>query len=229
MLRPPFMSILVTGFQPGRHPLNASCELVKSLGRVLKHKVELPDERVDFALLPNDTWHLPHALLSRLSQGRPDTVLLTGQAPERRRITLERFAINWRDFLVPDGAQNMVRGSRVVPEGPLALQCQGVDLDEIVQKLNQQGTPAEISNYAGNSLCNQALYLTLYYAKVHRMPLRVIFMHLLVLPQQVASGEYPDSAFMPLDTACDAAALVVSELLLDAQTPTIQHKQGGGV
>jgi hypothetical protein len=69
------------------------------------------------------------------------------------------------------------------------LQCQGVDLDEIVQKLNQQGTPAEISKYAGNSLCNQALYLTLYYAKVHRMPLRVSFMHLLVLPQQVASGD----------------------------------------
>lgn len=212
------MSILVTGFQPGRYPLNASCELVKSLSDGLRHEAKLPDESVDFALLPNDTRRLPHALLSRLAQGRPHAVLLTGQAPERRAITLERFAINWRDFLVPDGAKNMVRGSPVVPEGPLALQCQGVDLAEIIHKLKQRGMPAYISNYAGNSLCNQAFYLALHYAETYRIPLTVVFMHVLVLPQQIVS-EYPDSVCMPLESACDAAALVINELLRKGQTP----------
>ena len=66
--------------------------------------LQLPGCRVTALLLPVDTRRAPDVLDDALDRLNPQTVLLTGLAFGRIRLSLERVAVNVLDFRLPDNA-----------------------------------------------------------------------------------------------------------------------------
>ncbi len=207
--------VIVAGFEPNDDGLNASQVVIQSL------ECDPPDELVQgdaefvWIVLPGNTNALKETLDSRLRALDPQACLLVGQAPGRSKVTLERIATNIRDFMRPDRAGNVEVGSTVIENGPPAY-LTNIDIIPILEELWRRNIPAAPSNYAGNHLCNQALYLTLHYAHVHtENRMAGVFMHLPLLPEQVHKrwANEPTMPLSQLRDAVTAAALVLAKAI----------------
>lgn len=143
---------------------------------------------VAFALLDVDTETAERQLHAAIAQARPTHVLLTGQAAGRSALSFERIARNHRDLRTPDergafGALGPVRKG-----GPETRAATWPDLEGAAAALRAQGFPAEVSDDAGAHLCNQTLYLALEAAEGAVPPFVATFLHLPLIPEQVAAN-----------------------------------------
>ena len=205
------MSILITGFEPNDDGLNASKILVESLrddppGGLLEiHGL------LRFAVLPNSTRQLQASLLELVARHRPVYCLFTGQAQGRNKVSFERLATNLRDFGAPDGEGHQPCGELIEADGPVAYWSSLPNQAAFVEKLDQAGIPAALSNHGGNNLCNQVLYHGLHYAATQGVDMKCGFLHLPPLPMQTRT-QWPDTPFIPLDMAREALTLILVEL-----------------
>ncbi len=168
---------LITGFDSfGNNPFNPTEALVESL----PEQIEWKSGRVliSSAVLPTCCTRAWTKLRTMMRKNEPDIVLLTGLAQRRKRLSIERFALNVRDYRIPDNEGHMWRDKLVAPNGPDAIRCY-LPLARIANHLTRKGYPCEISSHGGTFVCNEIYYHALNYQATNEDPL-VLFVHLAV-------------------------------------------------
>ncbi len=175
--------LLVTGFVPfGPHAVNPSEQLLRPLaesapgGAIVSTRVLPVVYRDAFA-----------PVREALESERLDAVLLMGLGADRTALSFERLAVNWRASTTPDNSGVRVDGERIDPAGPSACFAT-VPVERLVGASLRAGVPAAPSRDAGTYLCNQVLYQTLRHCGRRRLRVRVGFLHLPPLPEQVTDG-----------------------------------------
>ena len=198
--------ILVTGFGPYRESSNASGVLVQSLKDELENELVPLRETLAFEVMTCDdtsreTEHLTvEAQLGELlKRYRPSLCIHTGQAPPYNKITIEKIATN-----------SFMR-EIIDPERPVAYWSTLPGMDDLRAVLEEQGIPAGYSFYCGQHLCNHILYSSLHFSEVHGGSHRSGFVHVPLLPEQVAK-EHRDSPYMPLDMSRKALSIIINHV-----------------
>ncbi|HYZ51937.1 MAG TPA: pyroglutamyl-peptidase I [Streptosporangiaceae bacterium] len=177
------MSVLVTGFGSyGDQTSNPSELLAWALDGQ-----RIAGETITGASLPVATAQVGRALATAIDNARPRIVVALGVAPGRTAPSLERVAINVRDFPIPDtdGAQPV--DEPVVARGPDAYRT-ALPVKMILSAWRTAGLPGYVSNTAGTYVCNQVFYLVSHRARQDGF--RAGFIHLPALPA-------PDTATVP--------------------------------
>lgn len=210
------MSILVTGFEPTDKGLNASELLIESLRADPPAGLSAVADRLHYEVISTDSHALERELTGAIERHRPRLCVLTGQARGRNKVNLERIATNLLDFRVPDGAGNLIKGRRIVEDGPTAY-WSTLPVERIAETLLEAGIPAVASNHAGNFLCNQILYHALHYAARQDPSMLAGFVHIPPLPEQTRS-QWPESPFMPLEMTRRAMEITLLTLSRHPET-----------
>ncbi len=148
--------LLLTGFGPfPGAPENPTAQMVQSLAALPLDGAELTTR-----VLPV-IWHEADARIAALiNEVKPDVILHLGLATKRSMICVETRARNECTRLLPD-AENMCRASGTIdPHGP-GLRHARMDTARLVDILRASGLEAELSDDAGDYICNHTLYLSL--------------------------------------------------------------------
>lgn len=186
--------ILITAFEPyGSFQSNASLACLEHL-----QALGLPPGEFQIEIYPVDFDRVRARLATDLAK-QFDGVVHLGQAPRSERIRLERTARNLgRNPTDPAGELRPIESS-----GPMEY-CSRLPLPIWVDRLTALGLPAELSDDAGNYLCNASLYWTHHFAErsLHAAP--ALFLHMPLTPAE-AAGSYADAA--TLSPAITALAL----------------------
>ena len=140
--------ILLTGFEPfGGMPRNPSGEIAEALS----------GGDVEGAVLPVDYAQIGPALDVLLAR-RWDAIVLMGVAIKRSHFSLETTAVNKRDLSRTDNALRAPDGREVVAGGP-KMYLSTLPLAEMYVAAQAAGVPVEMSQSAGEYLCNTSFYL----------------------------------------------------------------------
>ena len=172
--------LLITGFDPfGGETVNPAWEAVS----------RLPDTIGGFRLtklqIPTVFGIAADTVLAAARADAPDVILCVGMAAGRDAVTPERIAINLASAKKPDNAGNMPQESPILPGGPDGI-FSTVPVSAMADAITAAGLPGRVSNTAGTFVCNDTLYRLLHhYAGT---PVRVGFVHVPHLPQQVRDG-----------------------------------------
>ncbi|HEU4325205.1 MAG TPA: pyroglutamyl-peptidase I [Roseiflexaceae bacterium] len=186
--------VLLTGFEPfAERPLNVSAAAVAYLREQLPADIDL-----HCALLPVTADQAPQHITAALREIRPDVCLMLGQADGISTLAVERVAVNLCDFRIADNGGWQLRDAPVVEGGPTAYFAT-VPTRAMVEAAQTSGAPAALSLSAGAFICNMVFYTALHCCAQQRLPTRCGFVHLPLLPIQVA-GERPTPPSMALET-----------------------------
>jgi pyroglutamyl-peptidase len=144
--------ILLTGFEPfAGDTHNPSSAVAAALNGSVLHGV-----RVQSATLPVDGSKVALSLEFLISSDVQAIVML-GLARGRMQVALERVALNWAEYRVPDNAGLTRRGERLIPDAPEA-HFSTLPLEGILSAWRASGVPGYVSDSAGLYLCNQVFY-----------------------------------------------------------------------
>ena len=187
------LTCLVTGFEPfGQSRSNPSAELVEALSDRIYYgfnksesgrtgKVRLKLHRQVLPTAGKSGWQaLKKAIDETLLSGEgPVLLLMTGLAASRPHLSIERFALNVRDYGIADNEGAIIHDSFVDPEQPDLLRT-SLALPPVAALIKAAGYPCEISNHAGTFICNELYFKALTYCRKHgRGRIKaVLFMHL---------------------------------------------------
>lgn len=211
--------ILLTGFEPfGGESVNPSWRVAQAL-----HGETIAGARVHSLCLPCAFGDALDLLGAALAQQRPGIVLALGQATGRVEFSPERVAINLNDARIACNAGRQPIDEPVVPGAPAAY-FSTLPVKAMVAALREAGLPASVSHSAGTYVCNQVFY-GLMHALRRRRGVRAGFMHLPLLPEQVAArASVPAPASLPLATLVQGVRLS----LATAVRTTTDLRVGGG-
>ncbi|MCV3212235.1 hypothetical protein OGM63_01610 [Plectonema radiosum NIES-515] len=120
------------------------------------------------------------------------------------------MAKNLRHFVTLDKAGNAPKSEKVVPDGFVAYWSSLPEQESLVSLLETNNIPARISNDCGTHLCNQIFYSFLHWREIHKSEMKVGFVHIPVLPEQVIKF-WSESPFMPMDMTRKALLLIISK------------------
>ncbi len=169
---------------------------------------------VAFALLPVRAEAAEAELAGALEAARPTHLLMTGQAAGRDALSFERVARNRIHIAVADLDGRIGTAGAVREGGPAERRSDWPDLAGLVAALDGAGLPARLSDDAGAHLCNQTLYLALEAAERTTPRFVSTFLHLPLLPEQVADGlpaaaRHAQCFAMPIEEMARAVRLVL--------------------
>lgn len=175
--------ILVTGFEPfGGSPVNPSEVLVRALGAG-----ESGRARVVPAVLPvvggEGAGSARATLDALLDLHRPDACILFGEAHVRGEVSVERIAVNLRDYRIADNAGAVATDAPVVRGSPDA-RFATLPVHGIVGAVRAAGVPAGQSMTAGTFLCNEVMFHALDRSARDGVPGIAGFVHLPQLESQ---------------------------------------------
>jgi pyroglutamyl-peptidase len=202
------MRVLVTGFEPNDNELNASELVVASLRDDPTQALSQYMNDIDFKIMPGDTNALESMVNKTLKEVSPDICLGVGQARGYNRIALERIAKNLKYFVTLDRMGNAPTGELVVSDAPVAYWSSLLEQDRLVALLESQNIPARISNDCGTHLCNQLFYHFLHWKETYSSFMKVGFVHIPALPEQVIKN-WAESPFMPMEMTRQALSLII--------------------
>ena len=151
---------------------------------------------------------LGHTVNETLKSILPDICIGIGQARGYNKITLERMAKNLRYFVTLDKAGNAPKGTLIIQDAPVAY-WNSFPNQDLVSLLENHHIPAKISNDCGTHLCNQVFYHFLHWRKINNSDMKVGFVHIPVLPEQVIKY-YPEAPFMAMDMIREALSLIIA-------------------
>jgi pyroglutamyl-peptidase len=196
--------VLVTGFEPfGGEKVNPSALVARSFeGRLIAGRP------IAVRVLPVETRNISERLSRALSEESPDIVILGGQAGGRNAIAVERVALNVLDFQQPDSVGVMRKNDTITRGGPEA-RLATLPLAEIVSSLTENGIPAYVSNSAGTSVCNQALYELLALSDNAPAPIVGGLLQFPYLPNQAAALGAESTPSMSIDLMKRAMELAI--------------------
>jgi pyroglutamyl-peptidase len=144
--------ILLTGFEPFDGDTHNPSS---SIARALDGKVHA-GLRVTAATLPVDGSSVPHILQSLVTP-EVRAVVMLGLARGRQQIALERVAVNWADYRMPDNTGRVRRAERLF-EGAPDAHLSSLPLEVMLEAWRAAGVPGYVSNSAGLYLCNQVFF-----------------------------------------------------------------------
>lgn len=146
-------TVLLTGFEPfdGRAD-NPSIEAVRAVAQAWAGP-----EQLIIAELPVAYGRAGEQLAELLATEKPTLVLGVGLAAGRRRLSIERLAVNLCDARIPDNDGHQPGAEPVVPGGPTALWA-SLPVKAMVAATERADCPAELSMTAGTYVCNAVFY-----------------------------------------------------------------------
>ena len=147
---------MVFGFEPFSEYFENPSSLVAD--RLSKKRIL--GLRVIGKTLPVDFRTIEQTMLDIIEPVRTELILGVGLAPGRNSISLEKVALNYRLGSEKDNSGHLAPGAKVDARGPDALMS-NLPVEEIVNRLREQGIPAKLSLSAGNYLCNQCMYIVI--------------------------------------------------------------------
>lgn len=163
--------ILVTGFEPFLdYKINPTMQIVEALNG---KKIERYD--IVGRILSVDFQQSAEQLKQHIEEVKPQIIISLGLAGGRFKVTPERIAINVKDG-EPDNNGYTPVDERIHEEGADAY-LTNLPIRSMVNRLQAEGYPAEISNSAGTYLCNNIMYEGLAYAQQHE-GVRAGFIHI---------------------------------------------------
>ena len=205
------MRLLLTGFEAfAGSPVNPSEQVVLALESDPPPGIELTT-----LILPVDARAAPLMLADSLAAVNPQVVICLGEASGRPLLSLERAALNILDFRIPDNNGSQVKDLPVLPGGPDAY-FSTLPLRPLLERISENGIPAEISLSAGAYLCNQVFYLLMHWAAQQSQPIPAGFIHIPSLPEQVVLRASPAPS-MALETSLRAVRLVIDYIVMRTQ------------
>ncbi len=167
------MKILISGFEPFRNfSQNISKDLVQALPDQFGGQITLTK-----TILPVDNVKGPARIVEAIYQYQPDAVLSFGIAANRKKINLERIAINLKDYRIPDNTGVQISDQPIIPNGPAAY-FTTLPIRKMLNSLSASGIPASISLSAGAYLCNQVFYTVMHEINHNYLPIKAGFIHL---------------------------------------------------
>ena len=172
--------VLVAGFDAfDKLKANPSQTIVETLDKAIKLPGRTEQVLLDTLVLPtccNDAWSkLQHSLDS--NKDEYSSIILTGVAALRKKISLERFALNIRDYRIKDNSGHQHLDELIEEGAPNALRT-GLSVASMEKLLIQNGVVCEVSNHAGTFVCNEVYYKCLRYQEKLKRPAQVLFVHL---------------------------------------------------
>lgn len=195
--------LLLTAFEPfGGEGLNPSLETARRM-----EKIDFPGTLVRVAELPVDRYRAVSTALELIRAGRPDIVIMLGEAGARYRVNPERVAINIDDFRIPDNAGNQPKDEPIIEGGPAGY-FSTLPIRAIVDRINKAHIPAAISNSAGAHLCNRLFYSVMHAISVEGLSTKAGFIHVPYLHEQ-AIGKYPDVPSMSRESLIEAMRIAI--------------------
>ena len=212
------MRVLITGFEPNDDGLNASELVVVSLRDHPTQELNQYIDDIDFRIMPGNTNILGQVVNETLKTVAPDICIGVGQAQGHNRIAIERMAKNLRYFVTLDKAGNAPKGEPIVSNAPVAYWNSLLEQDSLVTLLESHNIPAKVSNDCGTHLCNQVFYHFLHWRAIHNLDMKVGFVHIPALPEQVIKY-WAESPFMPMEMTRKALSLIISRQI-QAVTPS---------
>jgi pyroglutamyl-peptidase len=202
--------LLLTAFEPfAGESINPSLETARRMERV-----DFPSATVRVAELPVDRYRAVEIALEIIRAGRPDFVIMLGEAGARYRINPERVAINVDDFRIPDNAGNQPKDEIIIEGGPVGY-FSTLPIRAIADRINKAHIPAAISNSAGAHLCNRLFYSVMHTISVEGLSVKAGFIHLPYLHDQ-AINKYPDVPSLSRESIVEAVRLAI-EISLSAE------------
>lgn len=175
--------ILITGFEPfGGSAVNPSAVVIESL-----RSLEIAGAQIETLLLPVVGGTGPGSARAALDETfqrlTPDAVVHLGEAHLRSEVSVERIAINLRDYSMRDNSGGLIR-NQPVKVGAAAAHFSTLPIETIVNRLCAEQIPAGISLSAGAFLCNEVMFHTLEYVHATRLRFMAGFIHLPQLHEQ---------------------------------------------
>lgn len=163
--------ILVTGFEPFLdYKINPTMQIVEELNG---KKIDCYD--IVGRILSVDFQQSAEQLKQHIEEVKPQIIISLGLAGGRFKVTPERIAINVKDG-EPDNNGYTPVDELIHEEGADAY-LTNLPIRSMVNRLQAEGYPAEISNTAGTYLCNNIMYEGLAYAQQHE-GVRAGFIHI---------------------------------------------------
>lgn len=175
------MQIIATGFDSfHKHKSNPSQDTVE----LLPDFVKIDDKnkhlsRVIKLVLPTSStrsWRKLDSVVTKQSD-KPFLLLLTGMAESRDRICLERFALNVRQYRIPDNDGKQPYDEYIEKKAAEAYRSQ-LPLQKLEQELFKAGFLCDVSNSAGTFVCNDIYFQSLHKWQDHKQCRGVLFIHL---------------------------------------------------
>ncbi|KGR76215.1 pyroglutamyl-peptidase I [Ureibacillus manganicus] len=150
--------ILLTGFEPFlKFKINPTMEIVEALnGNIIE------DYEICGRILKVDFNESAIQLKQHIDELQPDIIISLGLAGGRYKITPERIAINVKDGEADNNGFKPV--DEKIQEAGADAYLTNLPIRRMIETLNKEGYPAEISNTAGTYLCNNIMYESLAYA-----------------------------------------------------------------
>lgn len=172
-------TILITGFDPfDQETINPAFEAIKLLpdqilnGRIIKLEV------------PTQFKKGPQVVIEAIHQYQPDIIMCIGQAGGRSMITPEFVAINHAHARICDNTGEQPLQKKVDQKGPDAY-FSTLPVYKMVDALNQQDIPANVSYSAGTFVCNTLMYKVLHTIKINHVDAIAGFIHVPFIEKQV--------------------------------------------
>ena len=165
--------IIISGFDPfDKMKINPSMEVV----RELEH-IDIEGVKIYTIVLPTIYGTSSEMLIEKIKEIKPDSVISLGLAGGRKKIFLERFALNIDDAKTKDNKKIQRRGLVIAEEGPHAY-ISTLPVADILKNLHRYKIKAGISNFCGTFVCNHVMYSTLHYIAKNSLPVTCGFIHL---------------------------------------------------
>ncbi|MDX1934663.1 MAG: hypothetical protein SFU56_18865 [Capsulimonadales bacterium] len=154
--------LLVSAFEPfGGSTTNASLEVLRRLSET---------EDFETLVLPVVRLEAQKPALERLGRSpQPRLYLALGEAGPDPVVRLEKVAVNWDDYALPDNGGNQPRDEAIVPGGPDAYFA-SIPVGPIVRSLEgRTPLPVVVSLSAGSFLCNHLAYAVSHHLAANRV------------------------------------------------------------
>ncbi|MGE7942306.1 pyroglutamyl-peptidase I [Lysinibacillus xylanilyticus] len=163
--------ILLTGFVPFlEYKINPTMQIVEKLNGEKMGGYEIVGR-----VLSVDFQQSAQQLKQYIAEIKPQIIISLGLAGGRFKITPERVAINVKDGEADNNGYTPV--DEPIYEGGVDAYITNLPIRNMVNRLCEEGYPAEISNTAGTYLCNNIMYEGLAYAKQFK-EVRAGFIHI---------------------------------------------------
>jgi pyroglutamyl-peptidase len=217
----PQLKILITGFEPfGGEAVNPSWEVAKLLANQ-----QVQGAVLVVAQLPCVFAKSLDALAAALQLHQPQAVIALGQADGRSDFSIERVAINVCDARIPDNEGAQPIDEPVIAQGPAAY-FSSLPIKKMAMHLKANGHPAAISQTAGTFVCNQVFYGLQHLLR--NTPVLSGFVHMPLLPSQVAARSGASLASMSSETLAQALLCTIEVLVQHLQSDERDIKWGMG-
>lgn len=172
--------VLVAGFDAfDKLDANPSQTIVETLGSSIKLPGRKDEVLLDTLVLPtccNKAWGKLKRKMDA-NKNQYSAIVLTGVAATREMISLERFALNIRDYRIKDNGGHQYSDAVIEKDAPNALRT-SLSVAAMSKALTKKGVVCQVSNHAGTFICNEVYYKCLLYQEKLKRPAQVLFVHL---------------------------------------------------